>query len=83
LEERWQKLSARKQKRWVILFFSGYLLITGCVVFKVWYDAKNDAIKAKSDTGRIINPIQQQKKPGSLLKDSLSTTQKNKDYERK
>lgn len=82
LEERWHKLSARKQRKFVILFFAGYLLITGCAVLKIWYDAKTDKIKPKSVTDHIRNPIVGEQKSGSLIKDSSSTLQKNKDYER-
>jgi hypothetical protein len=82
LEKRWQKLSARKQRKYVILFFAGYLLVTGCVVLKVWYDAKADMTTQTPGTGHIRNPVVEQKNPGLLLKDSPSTPIKNKDHER-
>jgi hypothetical protein len=82
LEERWQKLSARKQKKFVILFFVGYLLVTGCVVMTVWYDAKNETRKQNPVEGHIRNPVLKKQQGGSELKDSSSKPIKNQDYER-
>lgn len=82
LEERWQKLSARKQKKFVILFFAGYLLVTGCVVMTVWYDAKNETRKQNLVKDHILNPALKHKEYGSALKDSSSTFIKNQDHER-
>jgi S-methylmethionine-dependent homocysteine/selenocysteine methylase len=62
IEERWQKLSARKQRKVVVLFFAGYLLITGCVILTVWYDARTEARRRNSDIEHIRNPILQSKK---------------------
>ncbi|PWN64157.1 nitrogen regulatory IIA protein [Chryseobacterium viscerum] len=87
LDAEWQKLSARKQKKWVILFFTGYLFLTAGVVLTVWYDARNNAVKQKPVTGHIQNPVIEQKKYGSEVKDSplQDSSQaliKNKDHER-
>lgn len=79
LEEHWQKLSATKQRKYIILFFAGYLLVTACVVTSVWYDAKSNVIKQKTAVGHIRNPIIEQEKQ---LNDSSSTIIKNKDHER-
>jgi len=59
VEERWQKLSARKQRKFVVLFFAGYLLITICVILTVWYDAKTEARRRKNDIEHIRNPVLQ------------------------
>lgn len=83
LEKRWQELSARKQKKLVILFFAGYLLLTVGVVLKVWYDAKTDAVKPSPITQQIRNPVLDQKNLELQLKDSSSTRSKNRDHERK
>ncbi|MCT2561799.1 nitrogen regulatory IIA protein [Chryseobacterium herbae] len=83
LEQRWQKLSARRQRKFVILFFAGYLLVTGCVVLKVWYDAKTEALKPRPIREQIRNPILEDKNPELELKDSSSTQQKKEGYERK
>ncbi len=82
LEERWQKLSARKQKKFVILFFAGYLLMTGCVVMTVWYDAKNETRKQHPAEAHIRNPLLKKQKDGSQLKDPSSKPIKNQDHER-
>ncbi|ANF52988.1 hypothetical protein A0O34_21765 [Chryseobacterium glaciei] len=82
MEERWQKLSARKQKKFVILFFAGYLLLTGGVVMTVWYDAKNETRKHNPVEGHIRNPVLRQQQEDSELRDSSSKPIKNQDHER-
>lgn len=79
LEQRWQKLSAREQKKWVILFFTGYLLLTGGVVLTVWYDAKTDPLQHKPVMGHIRNPMIEQEKP---LRDSSLKPIKNNAHEK-
>ncbi|UKB78601.1 nitrogen regulatory IIA protein [Chryseobacterium sp. MEBOG07] len=81
LDGKWRKLSARKQKKWVILFFTGYLLLTVGVVITVWYDAKTNTVKQKSVTGHIRNPVVEPKESGSDIKNS-STHIKNNDHDR-
>ncbi|ANF50329.1 hypothetical protein A0O34_07280 [Chryseobacterium glaciei] len=82
LEERWQKLSDRKQKKLVILFFAGYLLLTGCVVMIVWYDAKNETKINNAADGHIRNPVLKQQQGRSELKDLSLKPIKNQDHER-
>jgi hypothetical protein len=38
LDERWRTLPLRKQHKYTLYFFLGYLLLTAGVIFKVWYD---------------------------------------------
>ncbi|MBT2621893.1 nitrogen regulatory IIA protein [Chryseobacterium sp. ISL-6] len=70
LEERWQKLSSTKQRKFLILFFAGYLLITGFVIMSVWYDAKSANSIEKARIDHIRNPVLKQDTP---LRDSSST----------
>lgn len=79
LDGQWRKLPAGKQRKYVILFFAGYLLLTGGVIMTVWYDSKTGTAKQKTITGHITNPIVEQEK---RVKDSSSSTTKNKDHER-
>jgi hypothetical protein len=79
IEARWQKLSDRKQRRFVALFFGGYLLITGCVILTVWYDAMEDAKSRKNQIEHIRIPILQSEKQ---FGDSSSIL-KSKEHERK
>lgn len=79
IEARWQKLPDRKQRRFVVLFFAGYLLITGCVILTVWYDAKADARMRKNQIEHIRNPILQNE---TQFGDSSSIL-KSKEHERK
>lgn len=81
LEERWQALPLRKQHKYILCFFTGYLILTTGVIFKVWYDA------SKSDNAMVIehieNPVLKKSESPSRLQDTLSTILKNKFYERK
>lgn len=51
LHKRWQSLPVRKQHKFMLYFFAGYLLLTVGVIFKVWYDM------AKSDNRMVIEHI--------------------------
>lgn len=73
IEERWQKLSAKKQKKFVIIFFAGYLLVSTCVIATVWYDAKTETNLQKNVIEHIQNPILKQ---GRQLDDSSSIIRK-------
>lgn len=77
LNSDWQKLSPGKQRKWIICFFAGYLLLTLIVVLNVWYGAEKDTMKNNVATDHIRNPITERKEQ---LKDSL--TKKNKEHER-
>ncbi|MBO9676365.1 MAG: nitrogen regulatory IIA protein [Sphingobacteriaceae bacterium] len=78
IERWWQKQSTGKQRRFVILFFACYLLLTGCVILTVWYEAKADDKKRKNEIEHIRNPLLQTKKQ---FGDSSSILN-NKNYER-
>lgn len=82
LEDWWQKLPAAKQRKLVILFFAGYLLVTASVILSVWYNAKTDNSR-KSTIQHISNPLLQKRKSGLHAEDLSSTPLKNKQYERK
>lgn len=82
VEHRWQRLSARKQRQYVILFFTGYLLLTSGVVMTVWYDAKTAAARQKPAIDHIHNPVVKQHTSRSDIKDSSRTLIKNRDHER-
>lgn len=81
LDERWRTLPVRKQHRYTLYFFVGYLLLTVGVIFKVWQDT------GKSGNSMVIehieNPVLQKKERPALLQDTLSTILKNENYEKK
>jgi hypothetical protein len=70
----WQKLTPRKQRKWIICFFAGYLLLTVIVVLNVWY---GETVKNNVVADHIRNPITEREEQ---LKDSL--TKKSQDHER-
>jgi hypothetical protein len=81
LDKYWQALPIRKQHQYTLYFFTGYLLLTTGVIFKVWLDT------AKSDNNMIIdhieNPVHKKKESSASLQDTLATILKKKIYERK
>jgi len=81
MDERWRALPVGKQHKYTLYFFTGYLLLTAGVIFKVWSDT------AKSDNSIVIkhieNPVLKMKENPTLLQDTLQTILKNKIYERK
>ncbi len=79
LDKRWQSLPVRKQHKFMLYFFVGYLLLTAVVIFKMWYMAKSDN---RMVIEHIDNPVSKQGSPAFQL-DTLSTILKEKIYERK
>jgi len=81
LDERWQALPTRRQHRYTLYFFTGYLLLTAGVIFKVWHDTE----KSKNDMviEHIENPVLKKNESPATLQDTVSTTIKNRNYERK
>ncbi|SJN18523.1 hypothetical protein FM120_01095 [Sphingobacterium faecium PCAi_F2.5] len=81
LDQRWRALPVRRQHRYTLYLFLGYLLLTAGVIGKVWYDA------GKPDNSIVIehieNPVLQKKKSPAALQDTVSTILKNQFYERK
>lgn len=81
LDERWRALPVRKQHKYTLYFFLGYLMLTAGVIAKVWYDTG----KSENDMHieHIENPVLKKKESPASLQDSISTILKNKIYERK
>lgn len=81
LEERWRALPVRRQHRYTLHFFVGYLLLTVAVVCKVCF------VTAKSGNDRIIepvgNPVPRKSESPARLQDTIVTILKNQNYERK
>ncbi len=81
LDERWEALPIKKQHKYTLYFFTGYLLLTTAVIFKVWLDT------VRSDNNMVIehieNPVIEKKESPAVLHDTLKTILKNKIYERK
>jgi hypothetical protein len=80
-DECWRTLPLRKQQRYTLYFFVGYLLLTAWVIFRVWYDAS----KSNNDVfiEHIENPTLKKKGSPALLQDALQVILKNKIHERK
>jgi hypothetical protein len=52
MDERWRALPIEKQQKYILYLFVAYLLLTGGVIFKVWYDM------GKSNTDMVIDHIE-------------------------
>ncbi len=81
LDDRWRALPVRKQHKYTLYFFLGYLMLTAGVIAKVWYDTG----KFENDMHieHIENPVLKKKESPASLQDSISIILKNKIYERK
>lgn len=81
LDDRWRALPMRKQHKYTLYFFLGYLMLTAGVIAKVWYDTG----KSENDMHieHIENPVLKKKESPASLQDSISIILKNKIYERK
>jgi hypothetical protein len=81
LDQRWKVLPVRKQHRYTLCFFTGYLLLTIGVIFKVGLDT------TRSDNDMVIkhieNPVGKKKESPATIQDTLITILKNKIYEGK
>lgn len=81
IDLRWRELPLKKQHRYTLYFFLGYLILTIGVILKVWIDT------GKPDNGlvieHIINPVIKKEESTKPLQDSLSIILKKKMYERK
>ena len=79
LDKRLRSLTVDKQQRYILYFFTGYLLLTAGVIFKVWIDmAKSDG---KMDIDHIENPVLETKENPASLADSLKSILNNNNYE--
>lgn len=80
MDHRWRELPLRKQHKYTLYFFLGYLLLTVAVIGKVVYDTSKSGNDMVID--HIENPVLKNGNP-ARLQDSVSTILKNKIYERK
>lgn len=80
LARRWQTMPINKQHKYILYFFVGYFLLSAGVIGKVWYDTgtTNDVVIIR----HIENPVFEKRKEPAGMQDTLTTTQKNKFYER-
>lgn len=81
LDIRWRELSLRKQHRYTLYFFVGYLILTIGVLLNVWHDTGKPGHSLGIE--HIENPILKNNESAKPLQDSLSIILKNKMYERK
>ena len=80
LDGEWRKLHIGKQRRYILLFFLGYALVSILVLFKICYDMGADEHQAQIK--HIENPLIKRTKPEPLAQDSITAIKKNRAYER-
>ena len=81
LDERWRALPLRRQRRYTLYFFAGYLLLTAGIVAKVWYETITAQNNMRIE--HIENPVFKKNKRPAKLQDTLPILLKNRIYERK
>ncbi len=76
MDERWRAFPVKKQRKYMLYLFSGYLLLTVCIILKVWHDIGNP------DRGMVIehieSPVLRKEESAAPMQDSLLITKKNK-----
>jgi hypothetical protein len=81
LDKRWDQMPVKKQHRFILYFFAGYLLLTAGVLLQVCCNTSN------SDNDmpivHITNPVFDKKESPAYLQDTLPLILKNKIHERK
>ncbi|MEC3880276.1 nitrogen regulatory IIA protein [Parapedobacter sp. 10938] len=85
LDERWRALPRRKQRRYTICLFAGYLLLTAGVIAKLRYDTgkPGNILQPEHIVSPInpINPILQKNEKPASLQDTSITILKDKTHE--
>lgn len=77
LDKGWEQLPLEKQHKYIVYFFSVYVLLTAWILFKIWYDAK----RFQNTVGieHIENPVFREKESSSYQQDKGSTMLKKQE----
>lgn len=81
MDNRWKKLSIKKQHQYLMVLFAGYFLLTITVIFKIWYDTGNN--NEKMSINHIENPIIKKISYKDSLQSTINNSVKATIYERK
>lgn len=81
LDSRWEELPIEKQHKYLLYFFTGYLLLTIAVIVNTWTDTAES--QNSLEVGHIETPAPSEKKSPVRPGDTLKIILKNKIYERK
>lgn len=81
IDNRWKRLTIKKQHQYLLTLFVGYLLLTITVIFKIWYDTgnTNEKMQIKHIESPVIKKIPYKDTLQSTINNSLKATI----YERK
>lgn len=80
VDDRWRGLPIKKQHRYLLYFFIGYLLLTASVIFMIGYHAGREI--DRMEVAPNENPIYKNRDYPALLRDSVFINFKNKMYEK-
>lgn len=71
LDKGWEQLPLEKQHQYILCFFTAYLLLTGWIIFKIWYDTVrfHNTIVIE----HIEDPVLDKKESAAYLQDTGST----------
>lgn len=78
LDQRWRGLPLRRQRRYTLLLFTGYLVLMVLAIANAWYDTGS-----ASPVRHIENPVTLNRPPGTAVQDSLLLQLKKHNYERR
>lgn len=77
IDNRWKRLSLKKQHQYVVVLFIGYLLLTITVIFKIWYDTGSN--QDKMQINHIENPVMKNSPYKDLLHHKIKNLLMNND----
>jgi hypothetical protein len=72
-DKNWRALPLKRQRRYTLYFFAGYLLLTVVVIFKVWYDTGKP--NSSMAIEHIENPVLKKEK-AAALQDNINNPKK-------
>ncbi|MBD0724798.1 nitrogen regulatory IIA protein [Flavobacterium sp. L1I52] len=81
VDDRWRALPLRKQYKYLLYCFLGYLILTIAIILKVWYDTGKANYNLSIE--HIENPVVKKKESAIPLQDSMLKIIKNRRDERK
>ncbi len=57
VEDRWKLLAPRKQRKYILMFFAAYILITMGAMFITWYEGQKTDASNSEAIRHIRNPL--------------------------
>ena len=81
IDNRWKRLTIKKQHQYLMVLFAGYFLLTIIVIFKICYDTGNN--NEKMLIKHIENPAIKKIPSKDTLQSTINNSLKTTIYEKK